>query len=72
MDPNKWTHEGINLEVVKSTPNQEINPVLNYSPTINGTGLNEQQVLDLLKKDREDAFRDFTNRIRKDLRMSGR
>lgn len=72
LDPSKWTHEGIRMDVVKSNAGQSISPVLNYSPTINGTGLNEQQVLDLLKKDREAAFRDFTNRIRKDLKMSGR
>ena len=60
------------INVQKSNQQQIVNPVLNYSPTINGSGLNQDQLAAILKKERDDAFRDFQTRLRKDLRMSGR
>ena len=73
INPTQWMGEMQKvIDAKKSNQQQIINPILNYSPTINGSGLNQDQLAMILKKERDDAFRDFQNRLRKDLRMSGR
>lgn len=73
INPTQWMGEMQKVaDIPKSNQQQVINPILNYSPTINGSGLNQDQLAMILKKERDDAFRDFSNRLRKDLRMSGR
>ena len=70
IDWAKMTPNGINVGNVPSSQSQQvINPVMNYNPVINGAGLSEQQLAAILKKERDEAFKDFTNRIVKDYKQ---